>query len=384
MKNYVISEFARIRKNEIVDLPERFDIHADYVKHASAKELADAFRVVHKLFHTLFADIADTPEKFGLPLYSNDERHMGPAYNEARMAVDWVFYLLMFLFANGCVKNGRFVVDVPAFRRANKGPRAVKHAEVFLNALAEYGFVFDGLKNQKIPAKTFEIAFPANPGVLTILHVMAEKCFRFSGLVSWLPSTTPVRHGFIRFRTWNHRVLAEPRAEMLVGTGGDHVADSLHDKADKAFVLAFDEVMKKNGLICVPIHYHAGTRARYHENCRDAYLFETALDNGNVTLRLRIRDAEACMDYLTCCPESVKEIFRPTQADWGCPHRQAGTCKGSTRYVYEGEEKWRCGCWLAPFFAPLVIENIQHYLKLVELGKKKAKSQKKISKSPTP
>ena len=381
MNNYVISEFARLRKNEIVDLPGRFDIHADYLEHAGAEELADAFRVVHSLFHTLFADIAEHPEKFGLPLYTTGETRMGAAYNEARFASDWLFYLLLFLFANGGVKEGRFVVDIPAFRRSNKGPRAVKHAEVLLGPLAGYGFVFDGLKNGKIPAKAFEIAFPAKPAVLTVLHLMAEKCLRFDGPALRLPREALARHGFVRFYTWNHRVLAEPRAEMLVGTGGDHVADSLHNKTDKAFVLAFHDAATAEGLACAPIWIHEGIRERYHEHGDDACLFETSLDNGNVTLKLRIRNAEACMDYLANCPESVKDIFRQTHN--GCAARRNGTCFKSVRYVYEGEEKWRCGCWGAPFSAPPAIANIPHYLKLVELGKKKAASKRPV-KSPNP
>jgi len=39
--------------------------------------------------------------------------------------------------------------------------------------------------------------------------------------------------------------------------------------------------------------------------------------------------------------------------------------------MFEQEEKWHCGCCGAPFRIHPVMEDIPHYLKLMELGGKK-------------
>ena len=359
MSAYVVAEFANIRRSEIVVAPVSFEVHPDFQQDISKEELIRAFHAVHRLFHRLFNDIADNPAGFGLPTYTTDQRQGGPEYNDARIAADRPFHLLMYLFAHGTVKDSGFVVDVPGFRLANKGVRAVKNIDVPLKALADYGFIFGGLKDFKLPgnAPAFEISYPENPHVLTVLHLVAEKCYRFTDT-----------NGFARFRTWNYKLLGEARGVMTVGTGGDHVADSLKNAADREFVLAFHDAATKNNLTCTTVWTHEGPHVRWFEG-KNAYLFEAGKNKDHVTFRMRIRDAEACMDYLKGCPEGVKEMFRQTNN--GCEKRQNNTCVASTRNTYEGEEKWRCGCWGAPFYAPPEVTNILYYLKLVELGKKK-------------
>ena len=81
------------------------------------------------------------------------------------------------------------------------------------------------------------------------------------------------------------------------------------------------------------------------------------------------RNAMKCMEYLTECPEHILTMFR--QTDEGCHNRTDGTCKCGVKYFIEGIEKWHCGCCGAPFGVHLVEEDIEHYLKLVELGRKR-------------
>ena len=358
---YVVTEFASIRKNELVKAPETFDIHPDYLAYMSKDALTAAFHTVAALFDRLLTDIAADPALFGLPVYTAEMPLGGPDYNEARVAADWPFYLLLFLFAHGTLEDGKFIADISGFRQANKGPRAVKNIDVPLKALARYGFVFDGLKDYQLPqrAPAFEIAYPDRPSVAAVLHLMAAKCYRFLD-----------KNGFFRFRTWNYRLLSEGRDEMTVGTGGDHLADSLHDAGERAFVLAFHDAVTAYGLTCGTGWRHEGPLIRYFDQKdKETYLFEESMCGDTMTLRLRIRNAEACMDYLETCLETVRAMFRETHP--GCEKRANGTCTASTRYVYEGEDKWRCGCWGAAFFAPPIVKNIGHYIKLVELGKKK-------------
>jgi hypothetical protein len=85
-----------------------------------------------------------------------------------------------------------------------------------------------------------------------------------------------------------------------------------------------------------------------------------------LVLFLRIRNATKCLEYLNECPSRIKEIF--LQNDEGCSRRRNGTCVHGIQYTLDGVNYWRCGCCTVPFRVNPVIEDIPHYLKLVELG----------------
>ena len=99
------------------------------------------------------------------------------------------------------------------------------------------------------------------------------------------------------------------------------------------------------------------------------YEFALGSLEGELVLELRLRNADKCMEYLKECPERIVEMFR--QTDTGCQNRINGTCKYGVQYTFEGEEKWHCGCCGAPFKLHPEAEDVEHYLKLVELGKKR-------------
>ena len=93
--------------------------------------------------------------------------------------------------------------------------------------------------------------------------------------------------------------------------------------------------------------------------------FSVISDKGTLLLQLRLRAPDACADYLAGCPETVKAMFRTS--DPGCGN--AG-CRSSVRYVFEGEEKRKCGCCRPQFVVAPRLDDIPHYLRLVELGGK--------------
>lgn len=366
-RRYVISEFARLRRDEIAEVPEPLMIDPGYLEGTTYDVLAGALREVRGKLYRMYENIAEVPELFGLSTYDTSMPLGGKDYNEARTDCDLPAYLLLYLFSSGRLEGDTFIVDTAGFRAANKGTRAVRRVHEILPALAGYGLKFAGLnEGWRLPrgGGSFTITCPDNPAVLCALHVMAAKCHRFIEL-----------GGFARFRTWNLRVLAEPADVMTVGLAGDHVGDSAHDSSERAFTEAFDAAMRERGHFCRVGAWHEGPFARYYESERsDTYLYEVMLERGAVSLRLRIRDAGACMEYLSDCPDEIRALFRPTDA--GCEARKSGSCKSSTRYLFEGEEKWRCGCWRAAFPAPPEVANIPHYIRLVELGKKRAKAYK--------
>lgn len=373
---YVVSKMALKRRSELSEPPEKLNIHESFLTTMNAEEFSSAFRAIHNFFYDLLTDITKDPVRFGLSDLEIEKMRGGQETSEALIAAGWPFYLLLYLFACGKADNEVFTVDVPSFRKANKGTKTVKHCENYLKIFSEYGFVFEGLNNYKIPnkAETFTIEFPDMPAVVDVLHFVTEKCYKHMEF-----------NGFALFFTWNYRLVTQARDEMVF-EGHEILADGLKDKTEKEFVFLFHEAMKENGFICKAVANHDGPMIRYFENEKQPiYLFEVAFNsitfNGIMTthgyslnLKLRIRDAKPCLEYLEQCPETVKDMFRQDfrQPAPECVSKQY--CDKALNYVYEGKNKWHCACYGASFQGvPIIIDNIPYYIELVKIGKTKVK-----------
>lgn len=366
---YLVSKIALKRRSELVEPPEKLKIHKSFLIKLGAEQFSSAFSAVHSFFYELLSDIAKDPVRFGLSSLEVEQMHGGKEESEARIAAGWPFYLLLYLFSCGETANGFFTVNVPSFRRANKGTKAVKYCEIYLKIFSEYGFVFKGLNNYRIPnnAETFSIEFPDMPTVVDVLHLVAEKCYKYMEF-----------NGFALFFSWNYRLITQARDVMLF-EGHEVLADGLKDKTEKEFVFLFHESMRKNGFVCKSVANHDGQIIRYFENEKQSiYLFEIAFDNIMTTqnyslnLKLRIRNAKPCLEYLKQCPETIKDMFRQDfrQPSPECESKQF--CEKSLNYIYEGKNRWHCACYGASFQdVPIITDNIPYYIELVKLGKTK-------------
>ena len=266
---YVVSKMALKRRSELSEPLEKLDIHESFLTTMNAEVFSSAFRAIHNFFYDLLTDIAKNPVRFGLSDLEIEKMRGGQETSEALIAAGWPFYLLLYLFACGKADNGVFAVDVPSFRKANKGTKTVKHCENYLKIFSEYGFVFEGLNNYKIPnkAETFTIEFPDMPAVVDVLHFVAEKCYKHKEF-----------NGFALFFTWNYRLVTQARDEMVF-EGHEVLADGLKDATEKEFVFLFHEAMKENGFICKAVANHDGPMIRYFENEKQTiYLFEKEAD----------------------------------------------------------------------------------------------------------
>ena len=368
---YVVSKIALKRRSELAELPEKMKIHESFLTTLRAEEFSSAFREIYNFFYELITDIAKDPILFGLSGLEVEKMCGGPEESEARIATNRLFYLLLYLFACGKAENGIFTVDVPSFRRANKGTKTVKHCENYLKIFSEYGFAFNGLNNYKIPnnAETFSIEFPKISAVIDVLHLVAEKCYKH------------IKHnGFELFSTWNYQLIVQARDEMTFD-GHEILANGLKDKMEKEFVFLFHKAMKENGFVCKAVRNHDGPITRYFENEKQPiYIFEIAFNNifntqnYSLNLKLRIRNAEPCLEYLEQCSKTVKDMFRQDfrQPSPECESKQF--CEKSLNYTYEGKDRWHCACWGASFQnVPIIVDNIPHYINLVKLGKTKSK-----------
>ena len=118
---YIISKWAIIRRNELVDVPEEFEIHQDFLKDLDFKEFEETFRQIHDLFYQIYTDISYNPQNFGFELYKLGEYNYFSKEGRESKSKPWdIFYLLLYMFYCGEFKNDIFVVDAEKFRSINK------------------------------------------------------------------------------------------------------------------------------------------------------------------------------------------------------------------------------------------------------------------------
>ena len=364
-ENYLVSEWALIRRNELVDIPNQFKIHPDFSQTLSHEEFESAYREIGEMFYRMYSDIADSPERFGLPLYKADEYdNFSNQAREARTAPRNLFYFMFWLFACGDFKENVFITDTAQVRKMNKA----KKTNLLLEVLCDYGFVFDGIKKYSLSSGDYlEIDYPDNRNVIKVLSAVARKVnnTQLKDIKNIYSGTVAYSNAFIG---WNYKVLAEDLHTCSVAEGYDYVADKMHDAADRELIAILDKILTEQGYTRQKGDSNEGPMLRYN---RKQPIYDYALDSdkGKLLLELRIRNAEKCLEYVKECPERIVEIFR--HSDSGCQNRINGTCKFGVKYEFEKEEKWHCGCCGAPFKIHPVKEDIPHYLKLLELGNKK-------------
>lgn len=134
-------------------------------------------------------------------------------------------------------------------------------------------------------------------------------------------------------------------------------------------------------LICMKqMNIHSGKRhsliGQKAFNSKGPYLFQivsrstdivgSISETEKIRLLLRIRNVANCIEYLNTCPDSVKDVFRKSSKR--CYNRP---CNKGVAYEYEGKSYWRCGCCAPAFKLKPKVQDIPHYIKLVELGSKK-------------
>jgi hypothetical protein len=93
--SFIVSQWAQVRRSELVDIPDNFAIHPDFLQSLTRQEFEEAFREIGTMFRQMYTDMAREPERFGLPLYKEEE--YGYFTSQAREARKAPWYLGHFL-----------------------------------------------------------------------------------------------------------------------------------------------------------------------------------------------------------------------------------------------------------------------------------------------
>lgn len=353
---YWINEWALVRQSEMAYISdEKLTINSEFLHNIDYETFETKFRYIWNLLYKMYGDMSTDPEKFGLPVHPVDKFGYGSIEAGASRRASWEpVKVLMYLFASGEVNGNKFIVDAEKFREYNnvKGNNKIKNIDKKIIALTDYGFVFNGLKNNKVTSSvlSFDIEYPDDPEILLVLHLIAVKtCQR-----QWNNYSNP-------FLSWNPRILFDDDINII-----NTLNDKIKNQADRKFIQKFHECMIENGYQFASGDWNEGPGICYTKRSpKEPYIFRMLKYKLEFQLFMRIRNAVNCLDYVDKCPESVKDIFRSTTN--GCGNRHNGCNKG-VGYVFEGEEKWKCGCCNAPFIFHPNTNDIPHYLKLIELG----------------
>jgi len=349
---YYINEWAIVRRNEMVPLPDKIEIHPDFLKELSHIEFEKTFREIWELFRKIYEDISLAPEKFSMPLYSPDEYRYGSTEANNSRNAPWIpIKLLYYTAICGNMRDNRLIIDLIRFKEIN----TVKNIKKLHTALSEYGFIFND----------FEIYYPNNPNILHVMSLVAKKAADVNRGAD--------NHNFLNdFYAWNYRILKDDFNTVSHGDIVHYLADKMQDD-DYNFVMKFHKIMTDKEYLCRKGGGNEGPGIKYYINellmrKNGPYLYCLLSWKSKLYLYLRIRNAENCVSYVENeAPETIKEIFRVNES--GCGNRQ--NCKSGVKYMYEGTERWHCGCCSAAFKIEPNIDDIPYYIKLVELGAKK-------------
>lgn len=172
MGNYYVSEWALRRQAEIVDLPEEFEIHADYLKVLPRENIIAAFKTIRQVIYDVFQDIADGPESFKMPLIEIREDNLTkygfppPQAQTSKRAPYMFLDALINLLICGTVADGELLIEPDKLADANRqyktgtykayAPKsyAIKNVDRLYSQLDCYGLYLEGLKNYKLASST--------------------------------------------------------------------------------------------------------------------------------------------------------------------------------------------------------------------------------------
>lgn len=354
------------KQKELIVVPSSFFIHEDYLESRTVEEIRNAFQQGYCLFNDMMGAIAENPKEYGYEEYDEADYHYASTEaKKSRLAPYDPQYLLFYLCLSGRIVEDNLVVDVKKFRELNQ----VKKTHNIFMLLERHGFEFIELSNYKIKRGTesLTISYPSNKLMLNLLHMIAHKVNNTVDLKGF-------SHYDNQFLSWSYRILGE---SINTNSSNDmvyYISDRLLDESDKEVAVQFHNTLKKLGFYHQRCSWNEGPHISYYRNekqmlKRGPYQIRLFSSHGKLVTYLRIRNPEACFDYLQNLPDSVKDNFR--ESDKHCKGRVDGTCKTGVEFEYEGKTVWKCGCWKGSIALYPEVDQIEHYIKLQELGEKK-------------
>ena len=380
MPKYYVSDWALFRKAEVIELPEDFNIHSDYLKILGKEKIISAVKSMRQMFMNVYQDIADFPEWFKMPMIEiiAEERTKMGAPPAKALSSKWAPYrfldVLINILISGHIEGGVLIVNEPEkiieANKTQKMIKAVDHKLQSIDALYSqfdrYGLFLEGLKNFKFTKDTVQVTlnYPDDPDFLIVLKWMADKAHKFGR--RW------------DFMLCQYRLLQNDMDSADYGLGADYIADRLHTKDEQDCVYKLDAALREIGHVAYLDSAGYTTKTGYDS----LYYYETEQDRGKLDnsifrvraeqklfLRIRIKNLQNSAEHIKQCSNELRANFIP--GDIGCGNRP-GCVKqglgGGQEYIVDGVTYWKCGCHGGKFITIQPrSEDVADYIKLAEL-----------------
>jgi len=373
-----VSVWAKRRYEEVIQIPTEYEIHNDFIKNMDLSEVQSAFLQIRGIFRDVYNDIALYPEEFGMPLNSVEQHRVySQEWRDSGQAPYRPFILLYNLFACSELSDNGLIVSIEKYKAYKPPPKhlsgieqKVKYPNFLFNKLVDYGFVFEGLKNNKPSNNDIIISYPDNPNLLYLFKQLADKARNVNRIENFL--------------CCHFRLLQDNMETADYGYGADNMADRVLTDTEKEIVYALDNALTEKGFIpklygdieCHGVAYYhsekdiAAKRPYTYRITTKSMDFENdEKETEKMRLQLRIRKVEKCLPFIETCSDSIKHIFTD-HSDEGCSRRLDQTCKHGITYEIEGKNYWRCACCHAPFSIKPKLADIPAYIELINLGER--------------
>ena len=370
---YWVCHFAERHRDKLIVIPSDYAVHTDFTTFAPESEVRDAFARLRALYCEIFCGIQESPESYGVPLYSKAEhRNFSQQCRDSEQAAYCPFILLYNLFTCGSIDASSQSVIVPVEKYKAVKPRPthsrsfsekITNAHCLFKKLAECGFVFGGLKNNKAANEDIVISYPGDAKLLYLWKMLADKAKNTDSLLDFLQCSFRLLQDDVRTKGYDD------------WTG---FIDTFPLEEEKQFIHEMDKALVSAGLLPGGTGYYYRTESMIKNKGPDSFRlininrwepWHSEIRPEKLEVGLRIRNVHNCAEYLTACPESVKRIFTEKN-DKGCAAR--AKCKHGVGYELDGQKYWRCACCNPAIrFDRPKTADIPHYIKLVELGEKK-------------
>lgn len=387
MQKYYVSQWALLRKAEIIDLPEDFEIHPDYLKILNKDKIVSVVKNIRKMFMNMYQDIADYPERFKMPMIEIWEDELTPrgAPPAKARSSKWAPYRLLDVLINvlisGHIENSVLVVEDPEkVKEANKTQKMIKlvdyklqNIEALYSQFDCYGLFLEGLKNEKFTKDTGRItlSYPDDSDFLTVLKWMADKAGNFNR-----------RHDFMLCQ---YRLLQDGMDSLTYGFGADYIADRLHTKEEQDCVNKLDAALCEAGYAATQDEgtdiINGGSSGGsgnyslfYCKNGKDngkldKTNFKVSSARTKLYLRIRTGKIQNGVEHIKQCSDEIRKIFIP--GDKGCGNRpgcEGERLGGGQTYVIDGVSYWKCGCSTGKsILLQPRSEDIADYIRLAQL-----------------
>ncbi len=342
---------------EMIEYPELFCVHPDFLHDCDADDARGAFRTLHATLCELYAACVADPARMKLPLH--EKENFPYLSKQERVSRGERYYFADLLCAVGLSGEARedgLVILPDALAAACKQLNLRRVKDTF-GLLANFGFAIEGLRDGKIPVtESVIVYFPDNPHLCALLCLLARKAVRLNRLTD--------------FRRMHYKLLKDDLSTADYGNGIDHVCDILPG-GERACAQEINARLTGLGYYLRLGAWNEGPQVYYHRTEASAkrkgphnYVISSYYGELRLSFNIRKDKIDGCLDQIAALPDDTRRIF--LESDKGCKNKPI--CVSGLGYILDGQAVWRCGCCGPKFQCAPSANDVDRIISIVEKG----------------